>query len=123
MPGAYHPDDFGNDPKRIEAAIRGARVAVDWWEPDARAPLLYYLRQRIRGVEETFHAGWRGECVLWSKDSGCALSFADRPAQCRALVPGPAQHCTIPKRFEKLAIARAWRPHQALLARLFRSAR
>jgi hypothetical protein len=63
----------------------------DYWEGSRP---LYYLRPKQ--VNETegrwFNGAWGGQCKLLTP-TGCSLKFADRPHQCRTLVPQPDTFC------------------------------
>lgn len=135
-PGYTHPDDWGSadaerEP-RITAALASGRVIVDtscgqWGVRPATVA-------EVGGVDvdrEDPEAWWpflepAGRCALLDDATGCALPYAERPRQCRDLVPGVAvEHgrataCRSPGGWDVFA---TWGPHRALLARCIESAR
>ena len=89
-PGKFVPADFGKDVKRMEKAIRAGIAQIDYWEPDkqSRWEKVYYIRATAEeALGEVVYALWGGPCALHSDASGCALSYDDRPKNCRDVVP------------------------------------
>lgn len=90
-PGKFVPADFGKDVKRMEKAIRDGIAQIDYWEPDRQSGMkkVYYIRasaEETRGLE-VVDALWGGPCAHHSDTNGCALSYDDRPKNCRDVVP------------------------------------
>ena len=89
-PGKFVPADFGKDVKRMEKAIRDGIAQIDYWEPDkqSRGKKVYYIRATAEeALGEVVHALWGGPCAHHSDTNGCALSYDDRPKNCRDVVP------------------------------------
>ena len=117
-PGATVPADLGPD-LQSEAARRLAtgQWTIDWWDgdvdEDGGMPRIYVLRPAQVGHEgKVFHPGWGGACTLLGPN-GCTLSRAERPTQCKALVPHPTRYGC--EGMTKGQIARAWRPYSDAL--------
>jgi hypothetical protein len=82
----------------INALVYGNMV-VDYWMPGMKGKPGYFLRYRTTRdpIDSMKRGGWGGQCVLWSKDKGCALGFNSRPWECRQLKPTqPGGPCYTP---------------------------
>lgn len=67
-----------------------------------------------------------GRCTLLDDANGCALPYAERPRQCRDLVPGALLDGGKPaacKPAQPWPVFDTWRPHRELLARCIMAAR
>lgn len=122
QPGIYHPDDFGETEEEVKSAViagldRGD-LTIDWWEGDPTGEdddvsRGYFVRPASKDEEPStrFRGLWHGECSRLGPD-GCELDWADRPAQCRALLPRENNKCHLASAlFEKQPLAVAWKPH------------
>lgn len=110
MPGAYMPDDIDLDLQSIADKLAAGEWAIDWWEDEEP---IYYLRVAAVGGRPILDPSWGGRCVFLI-DSGCKLSFDERPTNCKAVLPSVSE-CKCPDEYSKHNIALAWRPHEKLL--------
>jgi hypothetical protein len=114
MPGAVHPDDVTQE--QVTAMLASGRYAIDWWEGDPREGMdelsqAEYLRPSIKGMEGWRHdPSWGGECVFLTP-TGCELSAAERPSECRALQPRQGEPCEYEGLVAKRTVATAWLEH------------
>lgn len=142
-PGISHPDDWNpSNPTEMFAllvdALQTNWVADGWdgWcqEREIFGPadtefdppragtddwLWYhtdYVRPRGANDRSITSRSWgAGQCVFLT-DSGCGLSYADRPTQCRELIPAEDRDCKLSDpNLGKRGLAQAWAPYQLLL--------
>lgn len=125
MPGSATPADFP-DLDKLETLVRSGYWTLDCWDGDPAfdeesegvewLDRVLYPRPAIKGYGgQAHHAAWGGACVFLSS-AGCAMSYEDRPEQCRELVPGPQEAgCSLDERLSKQAVALMWRPQAAAL--------
>lgn len=117
IPGIYWPEDFGGDHDEVIANVRAAiaegKTTLDYWE-GVTTDDMYYVRPATKGMEgASIDPSEGGECTHL-KATGCALTWAARPTQCRALEPKPGRKpstlaCEAPPAYAtKLAAAKAW---------------
>jgi hypothetical protein len=136
----YHPLDLGEDAQALEVAarrgLREGRLALDRWDggpgpdaPDAdHLTECWFLRPRAKGRGAVAFSYRPGECVHLTA-TGCALPWAMRPLQCKALVPNPAApgECLMADggdvaagAYSVRALAEAWLPYQGAVRKLLR---
>lgn len=131
MPGSVLPTDL--DPSlredRIAHGLRlmleTGRYAIDWWEGSPFTDELkggdngYYLRPSIRGEEgQWVSPSWGGACTFHGP-TGCALPEAERPGECKMLIPVAPGQCYYPEGWDgRRSVAQAWWPFRHLLAKL-----
>jgi Fe-S-cluster containining protein len=121
LPGIVHPYDIEMSEEYLTHLITEKGYQIDCWESnpfdDGREiGQVFYLRpQTINARNEVFNFSWGGQCVFL-EDTGCTLSWGERPAQCRALVPKANNMCSNddPK-MSKKELAKAWFPHSEFL--------
>ena len=132
--GAYHPLDLGiskDDPddvvmNKLEAIINpvikdSPQISIDWYEgfvnPNGKEVKGFFIRPRHVGgdiVDPSY-----GEQCSNLTDSGCKLSWDQRPWICKALIPNTAHACH--SGFDsKLEAAKAWYPWYHLLYDLYK---
>lgn len=86
MGGHYSPQDFEDlSFEGLMKEIYKGKISIDWWESE-RGPE-YYLRARNL-FEPIVCGSWGGTCVNWNAESGCCLSWEERPLGCKVLKPG-----------------------------------
>ena len=129
LPGTTHPDEWGDSPEEIRAAIIAALSSGKWsvdcwdgaprpgksWEDDDALASARYVRPRRKGAH-VWDRAWPSEgkpCVLLT-EAGCSLAHDDRPSECRGLKPHAdgAEHCEPSEEFTKRNNAIAWIPYQ-----------
>ena len=136
LPGSYYPSDLRviSVGAIVEGIVDG-RWVIDSWVGDPRSSvaidsgggmrhaLAYFLRPRtvdeIDGDTEPYSESWGGTCANLGVD-GCALSWVDRPQDCRSLRPcgHVDDDCVYPllgKMAPKRAAALAWLPYWLIL--------
>lgn len=122
--GTYVPDDFKQPITAdfILSLLDSGKFAIDWWEGDAKGgdlSVTYYLRPRHKN-EAAVKGSWGGECVNWTKESGCSLQESERPHGCRKLIPkyvnGQPECYTLKEdKADKQGGAIAWYEYQNIL--------
>lgn len=119
-PGLVSPNDFPNQDTMVQDIadlLLSGRWAIDWWDGDPRDNgdlcQVYYLRPAIvhyEGIPQ--HPSWGGPCTFFNEGSGCDLAFANRPLQCRQLIPN-YDGCTYPSQdYSKKSVVILWIPFQ-----------
>ena len=97
IPGIAAPHDFltaeaGLDVGRICEMVIGGRWCFDCWDGDPRLDVdevsnVPFLRPAVGGSEgEVFERSYGGHCIFHGT-GGCELVFAQRPLECRGLIP------------------------------------
>ncbi len=126
MPGIASPEDFGAPDRerlrvRLQEAFASGRWTIDHWHGDPREGCdeyeqVYYVRPATVGSFSRFDAFGGGRCTFLT-DSGCEFSWADRPTQCRALVPSDRlkRDCVPSLEYGKRNMATMWIPYQDIL--------
>lgn len=89
----------------VQEALESGQWVVDWWDAD---PPVYYLRPRHKGTQGLRDPSWGGECIFLT-DTGCELSFPERPTACQLLMP-KEDGCV--KGISKYDAAATWLPYQ-----------
>jgi hypothetical protein len=120
-PGIAAAADFGSTPQAVGREVR-KRLRAGTWKVDKFAGRLWLRPAHIddkRGAWAVDPPNGTAPCVFLSS-SGCRLTFADRPQQCRDTIPkGPGNGCAIShKAF--LALIRSWVPFRHILGRAAR---
>lgn len=95
----FAPSDFKDLTfEGLKKEIDKGYISIDWWEGNpfdedsddiSRA---CYLRMRNKN-SDIIDASWGGECILLT-ETGCPLSFEDRPKGGRELIPNSSHYCT-----------------------------
>lgn len=114
----FSPSDFKEITfEHLDYRIDCGYISIDWWEGDiddneihTRIP---FLRMRNKN-SPVVNPSWGGECILLT-DSGCPLSFEDRPLGARALQPREDDCKTF---YSKQDCVRDWRPFVSILEKL-----
>jgi hypothetical protein len=135
-PGGAYPEDFG--PRETMARVMADYFktgfwGVDSWDGDPRPypqpggalDRVLYVRPHTvegKGRKHITDWSWGGACCLWNPDTGCSLEFANRPHQCRVVIPGSLKqdgmrHCSYPQGDgaddrPKRVLASAWIDYQ-----------
>lgn len=90
---------------------------------EAQDEFVYFMRPQHKGKEnrKSDDGLWGGECVFLT-DTGCKLTFDERPRQCQILVPSQNRICSlgIPG-YRKRDAALAWLPYQNVIRKIVRS--
>lgn len=81
----------------IEKLIATGYVSIDWYTGDPRNGMSelekgYYLRMRNKNSPVSDPC-FEGECLAYDKETGCKLSFENRPLGGRILCPKPNMTC------------------------------
>lgn len=81
----FSPTDFKEITfESLKQEIDKGFISIDWWE-NWGGPNEYYLRMRHVG-SPVVDPSWGGRCILLT-DTGCPLSFENRPLGARSLKP------------------------------------
>lgn len=84
----------------------GETHQIDWYEG---SPDIYMIRPAHKNsLGRERDPSWGGECVNLT-DTGCSLTFEQRPLQCQALTPSSDFRC---KGLSKRDIKELWKDHQ-----------
>ena len=79
----YAPEDFKEISfDALKAEIEKGKISIDWWEGNKRE---YYLRARHIG-EPIVYGSWGGTCINLT-ETGCSLSWDERPSGGKSLNP------------------------------------
>ena len=103
MPGIFTPKQIGAPNKKklrenLLTLLKTGKYSIDWWEGDPREDIdeinrVYFFRPATkRALGRVQDASWGGECALLT-DSGCELSWKERPDECKYIIPISAGHC------------------------------
>lgn len=117
FPGIFHPEDFQDVEKEYDPKI----MCLDFWEGEyedtgVRQP--YFVRMRsVKDGDRVANGLWSGECVNLGK-RGCKLPRKRRAAQCNQLVASADGNCTVPEKYTKKNLVRAWLPYQEQLKKI-----
>lgn len=127
--GGAIPSEFGAPSKpvmmyKIWRALASGLWAVDSWEGDPRPDIdelsetMYLRPAHTNAISKVMDRSWGGTCVFWDNDGGCSLSWDERPAVCRDLVPNylSTAGCFNNEQYTKGAVALAWIPYQDIIA-------
>ena len=80
----YSPTDFSDlSFEALKSQIEKGGISIDWWVSGGTRE--YYLRARHVG-EPVVKGSWGGRCVNLT-DTGCSLSWEERPLGGKALKP------------------------------------
>lgn len=117
--GAYHPHDF-DELKTVEDFERiliDGKISIDWYEGFTEDDQPgYFLRPRHVGGD-VIDPSWGAQCIHLT-DTGCELSFNERPYFCKKLEPHASNKCSEPD--IKHRYAEAWFKYHNLLKALRR---
>jgi hypothetical protein len=123
FPGSCDPEDFGSPgtkpwESKIREAILSGRFCLDDWVEDEQHPDAYFIRPSIiDSIGITYDPSYGGTCNFWTKESGCEMTFDQRPTGCKALKANPnGKHCT--EGYGKLDAVKSWYPYKELLEEL-----
>ena len=107
----YSPSDFADLTfEGLKKELEKGRISIDWWEADTPE---YYLRARHVG-EPIVCGSWGGVCVNLT-ESGCSLSWEERPLGGKALKPSPT-FCT--SSYTKEECKEEWKSYADVLRQL-----
>lgn len=123
-PGCFMPHQIKTDMlETLRHKFHAGLWAVDWWEGDPRPGMnelteAYVIRPAIVGAKRLFDPSWGGQCVFLG-ESGCKLSWDERPDECRALRPRAADDPDGECRgvLDKQKVAIAWLPFRPEILR------
>lgn len=111
LPGGCTPFDFKDlSYNGIRALIEGGTYQVDYIKENDC--IVYFIRPRtIPDKDKYLAASFYGQCVLLT-DKGCQLSYAERPTQCKTLIP---LKLGCQQKMEKIELAKTWRDFQNVI--------
>lgn len=110
----YSPEDFPEISfEALKKQIDKGRISIDWWEADSPE---YFLRARHVG-EPVVCGSWGGICVNLT-DTGCSLSWEERPLGGKALKPGKSLRDDCITSYSKETCKNEWQKHAAVLREL-----
>ncbi|MGL5715825.1 MAG: hypothetical protein ACRCX2_22575 [Paraclostridium sp.] len=117
----YSPDDFKDlTYEGLKSEIDKGCISIDWWEGsilknreiDSTA---YFLRVRNK-YSPIVDPSWDGECLLL-RETGCPLSYSERPKGARLLIPNKSGSCEL--KYDKEDCADDWYKYNDILNKLF----
>lgn len=110
----YSPYDFPEISfDALKKEIEKGKISIDWWEAEPRE---YFLRARHIG-EPVVCGSWGGICVNLT-DTGCSLSWEERPLGGKALKPGKSLRDECKTSYSKETCKNEWQKHAAVLREL-----
>ena len=127
FPGIYWPEDIRPlTEQTIGTMITDKIACVDWWEgslPNIGESEIRFLRARAINDHGAIVGSRGGQCVHLT-ENGCTLAYAQRPRECRELIPRDKEDakCVFPAGVSKEAAAVAWLPYQSLLKSIVQQA-
>lgn len=128
MSGIAFPEDFGlpeTEEKIKDAFLKTNLWALDVWDGEfehngKNGYDVFYVRPRLKNAKEKLiDRSWGGECINLT-ESGCSLTFENRPTICRQLVPSKNYPYCKPEGegFTKEDCVAVWIPYQELLEKI-----
>lgn len=110
----YSPEDFPEISfEALKKQIDKGRISIDWWEADSPE---YFLRARHVG-EPVVCGSWGGVCVNLT-DTGCSLSWDERPLGGKALRPKDSKNGSCKTSYNKEACKNDWKKYADVLRKL-----
>ena len=122
----FSPDDFKEITfESLKKEIDKGNISIDWWDGspfvdnDIGVSLdgiekAYYLRMRNEH-SPIVDPSWGGQCILLT-DTGCPLSYEERPKGARELIPIEEGHCY--SNYTKKQACKDWYKYDDILRRL-----
>lgn len=108
---SYSPQDFKDlSYDGLKREIEKGRISIDWWEGETKE---FYLRARHVDAP-IVDASWGGVCINLT-ETGCSLSWEERPLAGRALKPG-RDKCV--GEYGKEESKNEWKPYSETLKKL-----
>lgn len=108
----YSPRDFADlSYEGLKKEIEKGKISIDWWEAEEPE---YYLRARHVDCS-VVDPSWGGVCVNLT-ETGCSLSFEDRPLGGKCLKPDPLNMCK--NSYSKEDCKNEWKPYREILVDL-----
>lgn len=112
----YSPRDFTDLTfSGLKKEIKKGRISIDWWVGDQDE---YYLRARHVG-EPIVCGSWGGTCVNLT-ETGCSLSWDERPLGGKALKPADTIDGTCTSSYTKEDCKEEWKAYADTLSQLVR---
>lgn len=115
----YAPSDFKDlSFEGLKAEIEKGKISIDWWDGyDAdEYEYEYFLRARHIG-EPVLQPSWGGICVNLT-ETGCSLSWEERPLGAKALKPREDESEECYSSYGKRRCKNDWRPYSHILKEL-----
>lgn len=115
----YAPSDFKDlSFEGLKAEIEKGKISIDWWDGyDAdEYEYEYFLRARHIG-EPVLQPSWGGICVNLT-ETGCSLSWEERPLGAKALKPRENELEQCHSSYTKEQCKNDWRPYNHILEEL-----
>ena len=111
----YSPADFSDlSFEALKSQIEKGRISIDWWVSGGTRE--YYLRARHVG-EPVVKGSWGGRCVNLT-DTGCSLSWEERPLGGKALKPQDRLGGGCTTSYSKEQCKDDWKPYTVVLEEL-----
>jgi Fe-S-cluster containining protein len=113
--GPATPRDFGQSKEEIRKnlykALKSSRWTIDWISQENE---LYFVRPTVKGFEgSVFDHRYSGECTFLT-ETGCELTFKERPESCRMLIPKSNEKCD-PQGYTRMYVAKLWQEYLDVL--------
>lgn len=116
----YAPTDFKDlTYEGLKKEIDKGYISIDWWQNnpfDDERNISRALFLRVRNVKSNVvDPSWGGRCSLLT-ETGCSLSYDERPKGGRTLIPVKYGNCEI--KYSKDECARDWYEYNEILLNL-----
>lgn len=109
----FSPEDFPEISfDYLKAEIEKGSISIDWWDGDYGPEYLLRMRNKNCPIVDP---SWGGECILLT-DTGCPLTFDQRPLGARALEPNLNGRCE--QHYSKEMCKNNWLPYYDILSEL-----
>lgn len=110
----YSPSDFSDlSFEGLKAEIEKGRISIDWWEGRKK---MYYLRARHVGAP-VVDGSWGGRCINLT-ETGCSLSWEERPLGGKALKPATSPGGVCTSSYSKERCKNDWKQYAPVLEKL-----
>lgn len=109
----YSPTDFEDlSFEGLKKEIEKGKISIDWWETFDGPE--YYLRARHKNAR-VIDPSWGGVCINLT-ETGCSLSFEERPLGGKAVRPDPNGYCK--SYYTKEQCKNDWKKYKEVLKQL-----
>lgn len=124
----FSPEDFKNISfNTLKTEIKKGYISIEWVDGELvyMDGGIYILRARNRGMPIVDCLDERHPCVLWNEETGCKLSYANRPKGGRLLIPkrgyiafSDIEEYICQSRYSIEECCKDWSKYQRILIRL-----
>lgn len=110
--GMYHPEQVLNELellKNNQLNDLGTKYQIDCWENWENGDIYFLRPAHTNSLNEIIDRSWGGQCVNLT-DTGCSLTFEQRPYECQKLKAYDYHKCSSDE--SKITIKEYWIDYQ-----------